>query len=274
MGLRWSEVGLFADISLEIKPLQMMKQMKLFGRFSSNRARFGRASPWLAGLICALTAPLHGMQPVTVRWNPNVETDIAGYKVLVGSRSGDYERRYTVTDGTALVLDDLEVATEYFVAVQAYNFAGQNSGLSEEIRFSTVPSGTVALQRWLAERGVSGNANDDPDADGLNHLQEFAFGTDPLVAGPERASLRGGGSLQRGAPVLGPDGAWYCRRADALASGLEYRPQVSTDLRQWSVVSDPGVVVARDSEVELIYLPTPISGQASGFLRIEVRLAP
>ena len=70
---------------------------------------------------------------LTLVWNPNPESDIAGYMVYYGRVSGDYTRLVTVTDPTARigVRDD---KTTYF-AVTAYNTAGVESDLSAEVHW-------------------------------------------------------------------------------------------------------------------------------------------
>ena len=233
-----------------------------------------RTFPGIALSLLVMVGPLSAIQPVTVRWNPNAETDVAGYTVLVGTNSSHYEQSHTVTDSTSLVLEGLHPGTDYYVAVQAYNFAGQTSGLSEEIRFTTAISGTGSLDEWLAAEGASGSAAEDPDHDGLSHLEEFAYGLAPTAADAGFAGLLENGQVRRGSPTISLQGALYCRRVDAISSGLAYQPQFSRNLLQWEPSPDAGTVLASDGEIDLMRIPLPESPDDSMFFRLELRLAP
>ena len=58
--------------------------------------------------------------------------DLAGYRVYDGSSSGNYQVVTDVGDTTAVILEDLPPGT-YFIAVAAYDRAGNESQLSDEI---------------------------------------------------------------------------------------------------------------------------------------------
>lgn len=61
-------------------------------------------------------------------------TDLAGYRVLVGTASGEYTRTYTV-DGTQtldLTIPDLSAGT-YYVVVKAYDTSNNESEPTEEL---------------------------------------------------------------------------------------------------------------------------------------------
>jgi len=70
---------------------------------------------------------------LTLVWNPNPESDIAGYKVYYGRVSGDYTQLATVTNPTARI-GVRSSKTTYF-AVTAYNTAGVESELSQEVHW-------------------------------------------------------------------------------------------------------------------------------------------
>lgn len=70
---------------------------------------------------------------VKVEWNPNSETDLAGYKVYHGTESGNYLDEIDVGNVTTAEIYSLVKGTTYFFAVTAYNTEGVESDLSEEV---------------------------------------------------------------------------------------------------------------------------------------------
>jgi hypothetical protein len=70
---------------------------------------------------------------VTIAWDPNVETDIAGYLVWYGTRPGVYASSIDVGNRTVWALVGLPDGQRYFFAVQAYNSARLMSPLSAEV---------------------------------------------------------------------------------------------------------------------------------------------
>ena len=67
-------------------------------------------------------------------WNPNQESDLAGYKVYHGLTSGD-RTNWTVNDvgdTTQYVINNLVIGQSYYVVVTAYDWAGNESEASTE----------------------------------------------------------------------------------------------------------------------------------------------
>jgi len=83
----------------------------------------GKATPEAAG------APSMGR--VTVQWSPNSEADLAGYKLYVGTASGQYSQAIDVGNVTTHSLA-LSKNTTYFFAVSAYDASGHESERSSE----------------------------------------------------------------------------------------------------------------------------------------------
>ena len=84
---------------------------------------------FLASFVCGAE--------VRLAWNPNPETNIAGYQLLWGTASRQYDKNQTVgaTTTTASV-SELEAGKTYFFAVKAFNTIGLYSDLSEEVSYS------------------------------------------------------------------------------------------------------------------------------------------
>ncbi len=70
---------------------------------------------------------------VTLNWNRNSESNIAGYTVYYRQVSGGYRLLKSVTRPTATV-EVRDGSTVYF-AVTAFNFAGLESPFSREVRW-------------------------------------------------------------------------------------------------------------------------------------------
>lgn len=89
-------------------------------------------------LLLLPTAAIAGN--VSLQWDPNSESDLAGYKVYYGTSPGQYGTPITIGVTTTYTVSNLVPGTYYF-AVTAYNSAGLESGFSNEV--SATVSGTT-----------------------------------------------------------------------------------------------------------------------------------
>src|SRR4030095_16997634 len=103
------------------------------GRFVTSRV--------LAGLIALCTlAPafsIHALQNVTLAWDANSETNIAGYKLYYGTSSRAYTNVSDLGNVLSTSLALLEGSTYYF-AVTAVNTFGMESDYSAEVSHNIV----------------------------------------------------------------------------------------------------------------------------------------
>jgi subtilase family serine protease len=83
----------------------------------------------------------------TLSWNPNSETDLAGYKVYYGTASRLYGPPIPVGNQTTYTVTGLCGGTYYF-SVTAYNTSGSESGYSNEVSktFTTACSTTTTTK--------------------------------------------------------------------------------------------------------------------------------
>jgi hypothetical protein len=79
---------------------------------------------------------------VTAQWNPNPESNIAGYLISYGTTSGSYATTIDVGKVTSTSLTIAGPAT-YFFALRAYNTSGATSPFSSEVSVN-VPATTTA----------------------------------------------------------------------------------------------------------------------------------
>ncbi len=75
---------------------------------------------------------------VTIAWNPNTESDLAGYKVYYGSVTGTYDTSVDVGNKTNYTILGIVSGQGYFIAVTAYDTSGNESGYSNEISYSAI----------------------------------------------------------------------------------------------------------------------------------------
>lgn len=87
---------------------------------------------------CSVLSPQSSLAaPVTVAWDANAESDLAGYRVHWGQASRTYSQSQDVGNQTS-VLIELPAGT-WFGAVTAYDLAGNESGFSNEVSTTIAP---------------------------------------------------------------------------------------------------------------------------------------
>ena len=89
-------------------------------------------------LICQFSVKAHSAQ-ATLAWNPPVNADgtlftgFAGYKLLVGTASGNYTESIDVGNATSYVHNNLSDGLTYYFTVVDYDSSGNLSGYSNEV---------------------------------------------------------------------------------------------------------------------------------------------
>ncbi len=84
-------------------------------------------------------APSPSTGSLTLRWAANGEPDLAGYKIYVGTASGMYSfpgSAFVVGKVTSYTITNLPMGQTYFLAISAYDRAGNESVLSAEVSSS------------------------------------------------------------------------------------------------------------------------------------------
>ena len=83
---------------------------------------------------CALK--VFPVRQVTLEWDPNTESNLAGYKLYVGTASGVYGRSINAGLTTTCAVNDLLGGHTYYFAATAYNTAGAESAKSNEVMYT------------------------------------------------------------------------------------------------------------------------------------------
>jgi fibronectin type 3 domain-containing protein len=82
-----------------------------------------------------LANPVHADDTAILTWEPNTETDLAGYKIYMSTKSGQYGApiaiigKKTNYEVTVKATKD----TKYYFTITAYNKAGKESYKSNEV---------------------------------------------------------------------------------------------------------------------------------------------
>ena len=70
---------------------------------------------------------------ISLAWDPNTESDLAGYKVYYGTASRSYGSSVNVGNVTSYQLTGLTSGQTYYIALTAYDTLGYESGFSNEV---------------------------------------------------------------------------------------------------------------------------------------------
>jgi hypothetical protein len=88
------------------------------------------------GFLLLVSAATADAQTVTLAWNSNSESDLAGYVVQYGVEAGNPETNIDVGDVTSRQFSGLESGVTYYFRVVAYNTAGLESAPSTEVSYT------------------------------------------------------------------------------------------------------------------------------------------
>jgi len=232
----------------------------------------------LALALPMMTSTAQAQTAVTLVWDANPETNIAGYKVYLGTSSGSYPQIQNVGNTTSTVLSGLIPATTYYCALQSYNTAGLFSELSNEISFTTQTTAGL-FNTWATTRGLNGSAAAPaamPFNDGVPNLLKYAFNLN--AAGPDvRVLAKGTGTA--GLPVfaLERSGSQTSFKVEFLRrknTGLVYSPKISTTMVAYEPMTGTTTVTAINDQWERVIIEKPCNLAITPklFGRVEVTL--
>jgi hypothetical protein len=103
------------------------------GRRTNKTEAMSKKNPALF-LFAAMFIPVAALSgaDVTLAWDANTDSNLAGYKLYIGTSSRLYYTRITVGNNTSYTARGLSIGTYYF-AVTAYDAGGVESGFSNEV---------------------------------------------------------------------------------------------------------------------------------------------
>ena len=107
---------------------------------------------------------------LALSWSANLEPDLSGYNIYIGTSTGVYDSAYSTSD-TVSILTGLTEGTTYYIGVSAYDYNGNESIIVERnatpFLLPLSPSGFIATPKWLQVE-LSWNANNEFDLMGYN----------------------------------------------------------------------------------------------------------
>ncbi len=175
----------------------------LTGRVKNYLQKCNRTWRAFAAGICILLilgAATHSTasENVSLAWDASPDADIAGYRLYYGNASGDYSDVIDVENTTVASVSNLKAGSTYFFAVTAYNTAGLESLLSNEVSLQTPP----AVPPKVKGRFSGANFQNVPGSTGLNASLELLVSKGGLFSG----RIMVGGSITTVRGKLSPDG--------------------------------------------------------------------
>jgi hypothetical protein len=187
-----------------------------------------------------------------IRWSePASWADVAGFRIY---RNGTLVHD---TVSTGFLDTNLGGQTDHSYTVLAYDRAGNASPVSSSATLTVAQT----FAAWAAGYALSAGRNgptDDPDADGMTNLLEYALGHDPtsVSLGLRPSVAKEGGQV-----------VYRFTRARAV-SGIALQTWLSTDLVNWT----PGPALVVESATAATETCTAVlpAGQPRQFLRLDV----
>lgn len=81
-------------------------------------------------------APPQTRRAITLFWDPVINPDLSGYRLYVGTQSGQYDTTIEVGNTPSYTYQGLREGTSYFFAVSAYDKNGIESSRSNEVTYA------------------------------------------------------------------------------------------------------------------------------------------
>lgn len=154
-------------------------------------------------LIAMGLPPVASAVEVTLAWDPNPETDLAGYRVHYGLQTRQYDLHIDVGNRTRYTVTGLGHTQPVFFAVTAYNTQGAESACSNEVVFwpifSEPPDGPIYVNPKDSDCGgkspcyPSIQQGIDGASDGACiHIAQGTYKESPTLSAPKTVTLKGG----------------------------------------------------------------------------------
>ena len=121
----------------------------------------------------------------TLAWDPNTESDLAGYRVHYGTASGSYTVHTDVHNVTTYTVTGLTAGQTYYFAATAYDASGNESGYSNPVSYAvpaangapTTPATPTGASSALVNTAITFSTSaTDPNGDSLQYRYDWGGG--------------------------------------------------------------------------------------------------
>src|SRR5438552_3742989 len=227
-------------------------------------------------VLCSLAPALSSAAQVTLAWDPNTETDLAGYKLYYGTSSGSYPSSVDVGNLTSYTLSGLLEGRTYYFAATAYDLNVNESGLSNEVSkaIADVTPPTVSITApaagatVLGTMTVSASANDNVGIVGVQFkLDSVNLGAE-VTAAPYTISwpTTTTTNAAHGLTAVARDAAGNTAASAAVSVTVDNTPPVISLVSAFNIASSQATISwatnkASDSQVD--YGPTMAYGSST-----------
>ena len=189
---------------------------------------------------------------VTLAWDANTESDLAGYKLYYGTATRNYPNNIDVGNVTTHTVPNLVDGQTYYFAVTAYDNQRNESAYSDEVTYTDSTGADsdgdgISDQDEINLYGTNPNAA-DTDQDGLNDGDEITVhGTNPNTADTDSDGLSDAAEIN----IHGTNP----RLSDSDQDGLSDAAEIIT------YATNPNSAVNR-RQLSVHHWPTLVSGPA------------
>ena len=121
----------------------------------------------------------------TLAWDPNTESDLAGYRIHYGTASGSYTVHTDVQNVTTYTVTGLTTGQTYYFAATAYDASGNESGYSNPVSYAvpgvngapTTPATPTGAASALVNTAITFSTSaTDPNGDSLQYQYDWGGG--------------------------------------------------------------------------------------------------
>jgi len=136
-------------------------------------------------LLVLLVSVWARAEQVTLAWDANTESDLAGYKLHYGTASNSYSVHIDVNNVTTYTVAGLSAGQTYYFAATAYDASGNESGYSNSVSYAVAASNGVPSTP-ATPSGASGalvntpitfsTSATDPNGDSLQYRFDWGGG--------------------------------------------------------------------------------------------------
>jgi fibronectin type 3 domain-containing protein len=145
-------------------------------------------SPYFEIVVCIIIGVFASnaiAAQATLAWDPNTESDLAGYKVHYGTASGSYTVHTDVHNVTTYTVTGLTAGQTYYFAATAYDASGNESGYSNPVSYAvpaangapTTPATPTGAASALVNSAITFSTSaTDPNGDSLQYQYDWGGG--------------------------------------------------------------------------------------------------